>query len=488
MIGLFQIAPPLLGDRPSLVHFLNQAMLHTFLQSSASCETRVFEKPDRTYVRDLSFLLMEEKVALFPARKTQEDVLHGLREQGYRILEIAAKFEAGNMFRLGNCLFYGAHAIGLMEKDDPKFFCEELSSKLKEQKELSHLSMVSLELCKDFDTSRRKFYAWRAMPHGTQMVVKSIDERNLINALTNYYYHLDCLMSTLPTGDVLLLNSQCFSSHSLKKMESAIYPNRLINLNYEEYLSNPVSLNILCVPAENEHGFVIYCPKLPSTLYDRLRSHGYDLATPETMLVDDTYRKQLALKIKELDGYDLEFNDCGDACFKIELISYSHIQKLHRLHHAEDIPGIASFLENNPFIMSLVARAPDAFNAFIDTTEMSPELYAQNIPFLTDLAGHPLVSHVIIPASEIGQIPLKQGGPHCMTIELKKIRQPEKVKANEFRLLFSLPDYLRRLEPEVKPEVDLLSWPESETLSVFRSVLVEQDSSRTIAKAAELFG
>jgi len=120
----------------------------------------------------------------------------------------------------------------------------------------------------------------------------------------DYYYHLDCFMQLLPDGHLLILNKKILSDDAQRRLEK-LFGDKIIDLAYSGYLTEPTILNFVTIPKDNN--FIFVSSFLPESVIENISKLGYSLITPHSLDVrHNKYNKELSKRVSEVlraEGY-----------------------------------------------------------------------------------------------------------------------------------------------------------------------------------------
>lgn len=236
------------------------------------------------FSRDHYIILEDKNILLYPTpiygvSEGRTDLLgDSLKDQklhdSFQIKQLNTEFEAGNYYIYQGKVFYGyylRHEVvnqaryKLINTTDAlsKFYGKDnvilldLSESLKQ------------ELLQQRETASKSYRPDMAMD-------AHFAKYPILDAFTNTYFHLDTYICFLPDNKVLVLNTDMISESAKEKLNEIFGRENIINLNYAEYLSNPVMMNIQ--PIQSPGGqIVLVSNQLPKDVSRQIRNHGYTL-------------------------------------------------------------------------------------------------------------------------------------------------------------------------------------------------------------------
>ena len=259
-----------------------QAIVSAILQA-AGCSIEYAEAPsiNNIYIRD-HFIVSALDPLIIKSEKTKNvnSIIPSIKSSlpaCYKALTTKASFVGGNILQVRpdglelNTVYYGNYGN---EKGRDIFtlsMFKGLPSTLGANEFIDELNERKVKSKSDA-LARTTFKILALNNQGSESVQKTWNQ---------YYYHLDCFMTFIPNGKVIILNKNMLKPGSYSDLVSTLGEENIIDLKYD-YLRQPVTFNLVVIPLE-EKQFLLFGPSLPEEILSKLESHGYYLLTPESL-------------------------------------------------------------------------------------------------------------------------------------------------------------------------------------------------------------
>lgn len=392
-----ELPPEIVGGPQIYDVILTKTLIEAALSVYSGQAVQKMELSGNDYFRDRAFLLKYRRPGSTSVTKLVVQSSHAknvlppefcekLTKAGYKSLNLKSRFEGGNLCLVGDVLFYGPRGQAKVKGEDYDRLIREISAEFSKIKGLKFGGV--LEYSRELKRAATELE--RFAP--TQFFCPVSPELLPYMKALDFYYHLDCFITPLPNGKVLILNMNLLDAESQRKLEEAVGGREnIIDLAYPDLYTQPSLMNL--VPIVRPDGSIVILthqlpPSVESALRRQLAKHcpGYTLLTPR-MLVDEWHKIDSAFRLA-----------CNDI-----LPFYVKVAVLEILKH-----NLVEFFRNRPL------EERTSFLSRVDLFEQVPHCVTA---VMMDAQRR-------IAAGQVDLTFLGQAGPHCLSIEYDPVPAP----------------------------------------------------------------
>lgn len=260
-----------------------QAMVAGILQASG-CEVEQLLSPpsNNLFIRDHVALLERDPVVI--RNEITHDIdfiiqqISGVLPKNCETVTIRSSFVGGNILRVScgelSTLFYGDYNEEAWTDERIAFYAMFFKAKPTTNSPDKFIDELN-QLKKTTNPSIFQNTVFKLLRVNNTLP----SERPIFE---DFYYHLDCFITFVPDGKIIVLNKKMLQPMAYTALIEAVGEESIIDLAYDEYLKIPLIFNPIVIPL-HKNRFLLLCSTLPEALICKLESFGYYVITPASL-------------------------------------------------------------------------------------------------------------------------------------------------------------------------------------------------------------